>query len=192
MMDVDRIAQVMQATGDPHLPASTFEHHAPALWPAMQETEITTPLRVAAFLAQLAHETGGWRWLKELGGPSYFTRYDGRRDLGNTQPGDGYRYRGRGYIQITGRANYRHYGEVLGIALETQPELAQVPMIAAAIATRFWTDHGLNRLADQGDLIAITRTINGGLSGQDDRAERYALAKKILFSAGETHGHQLA
>jgi putative chitinase len=150
---------------------------------AMQQASITTPARQAAFLAQVAHETGGFRWFRELGNEAYFARYDGRADLGNTQPGDGPRYRGRGFIQITGRANYTQASQALGLDLVNQPTLAETPEVGARIAAWFWDSHGLNALADQANDAAfqtITRRINGGLNGLDDRRAYYARAKNVL------------
>jgi putative chitinase len=89
--------------------------------------DVTTRLRLCHFMAQAAHETDGFRTLEEYGGPAYFARYDGRRDLGNTQAGDGARYHGRGVFQLTGRWNYRGFGSLLGIDLEGHPELAKRP-----------------------------------------------------------------
>jgi putative chitinase len=149
----------------------------------MQEVNIDTPARQAAFLAQVAHETGGFQWFRELGNQAYFTKYDGRADLGNTQPGDGARYRGRGFIQITGRTNYTHAGQALGLDLVNQPQLAETPEIGARIAAWFWNSRGLNALADQADdeaFKSITRRINGGLNGLDDRRAYYARAQSVL------------
>jgi putative chitinase len=148
--------------------------HSAALIPAFERFEINTPDRVAAALAQFAHETGGFRWLRELGGARYFaTRYDSRKDLGNLQPGDGARFRGRGYIQITGRANYARMATATGYPLLARPELAEDPDVAALISSCWWQEHGLNELADQRRIKAITRIINGGLNGYEDRKLRY-------------------
>jgi putative chitinase len=147
---------------------------------AMAEADIVTPLRMAAFLAQTAHETGGYRWFRELGSDRYFERYEGRQDLGNTEPGDGPRYKGRGFIMITGRANYRAAGQALRLPLEEHPELAEAPEAAARIAAWYWHSRRLNRLADEGDFIGITKRINGGLNGLADRERYYARAKHIL------------
>lgn len=142
--------------------------------------EITTSERAAHFLAQCSHESGGFKYLVELGGPTYFLKYDGRRDLGNRQAGDGYKFRGRGIIQITGRANYAVYGQRLGLDLLGDPDLAAEPENAVRIALEFWRAKGLNASADLDDLRSITRAINGGLNGYDSRAAALVRAKEAL------------
>ena len=138
--------------------------------------DITTPLRIVHFLGQCCHESGGWQYLVELGGPSYFTRYDGR--LGNG-PGEGYIYRGRGIIQITGKANYQAYGKKLALNLVDHPEIAAQPDVAARIAVQYWDDHGLNAPADKDDINTITRAINGGVNGLADRSAILARLKAV-------------
>jgi putative chitinase len=143
---------------------------------------ISTRLRIANFIGQAAHETGGFRLTREIWGPTDAqNRYEGRADLGNTQPGDGYRYRGRGIFQITGRACYDEIGAALKVDLEDCPELAESPPIAVESAAYFWQSRGLNTLADTGDEDGITRRINGGTNGI---AERRALVDrcKALFA----------
>jgi putative chitinase len=148
---------------------------------ALSEFEINTPERQSAFLAQIAHESGQLRWMEEIWGPtSAQRRYEGRKDLGNTQPGDGKRFKGRGPIQITGRENYRKYGVLLNVELLKNPGLAATPKVAFRIAGAYWKTHGLNELADKGDFIEITKRINGGLNGLQDRQEFYERAKTVL------------
>lgn len=130
---------------------------------------ITTPLRKAHFLAQIQHESGGFKWLKELGKDSYFAKYEGRADLGNTQKGDGLKFKGRGYIQITGRANYTDLSKDLGIDFVNKPELLEQEANAMLSALWFWNKKKLNDLADKNDLRGITKRINGGYNGLDDR-----------------------
>lgn len=122
--------------------------------------------RLAHFMAQLCHESGAFRYMEELASGA---AYEGRADLGNTQPGDGKRYKGRGPIQLTGRANYRRFGRRLGIDFERHPELAAIPSIGLHTALEYWKDRGLNALADRDDIRAITRKINGGFNGLADR-----------------------
>lgn len=140
------------------------------------------PLRLAHFLAQIAHESGGFRYMEEIWGPTAAQkRYEGRQDLGNTRPGDGFRYKGRGPLQLTGRANYRDYGARLGLDLEGSPELAATPGVGLLIALEYWKVRNLNILADSDDLVGITRRINGGLNGLDDRRARLAQIKEWML-----------
>lgn len=153
----------------------------PVLNAAMNRYSIVGTPRAAAFIAQVGHESGQFRWLKELWGPTaQQAGYEGRADLGNTVKGDGSKYRGRGLIQITGRANYAACGEALGLDLLSKPELLELPQYAAMSAAWFWSTKGLNTLADQGDFVKITRRINGGLTGQADRQALYNKALKVL------------
>ena len=143
---------------------------------------ITTPLRIAHFMAQAAHETGGFKWLREIWGPTPAQlRYEGRADLGNTQPGDGKRFMGRGIFQLTGRRNYRKAGVDLSILLEEYPELAERPDTAVTTACHYWQTRGLSAPADRDDVVAVTKKINGGVTGLDDRKEQLAKAKGILL-----------
>ena len=131
-------------------------------------------LRLIHFLAQLAHESGNFRYMEEIASGA---AYEGRKDLGNVNKGDGVRYKGRGPIQLTGRANYRKYGQQLGIDFENNPEIVAIPSVGLLVACKFWFDNGLNALADQDDLRAITRRINGGLNGFDDRKNKLSMIK---------------
>ncbi len=153
----------------------------PVLNAAMGKYGIVTKLRIAAFIAQTGHESGQLRYVREIWGPTaQQVRYEGRADLGNTVKGDGSKYRGRGLIQITGRANYAACGEALGLELISQPELLEQPQYAAMSAAWFWFTKGLNTFADQGEFVKITRRINGGLSGLTDRQALYEKALKVL------------
>lgn len=153
------------------------KEYLPLLQAAMTEFDITTYLREAAFLAQLAHESGQLKYFEEIANGS---AYEGRRDLGNVQPGDGRRYKGRGPIQLTGRANYRRYGRLLGLDLEGNPKLAATPQVGFRIAGAFWKTHGLNELADRRAFTTITRRVNGGVNGLHDRLHFYRLALAVL------------
>lgn len=144
-----------------------------------RDSGVTTRLRLCHFLAQAAHETDGFRTLEEYGGAAYFTRYDGRRDLGNSRAGDGARYRGRGIFQLTGRANYRRFGRLLGIDLEAEPERAKEIGTALAIAFAYWRERSIDAAADADDIAAVTRLINGGRNGLAERARYLAKAKEI-------------
>jgi predicted chitinase len=140
---------------------------APFAESAMQEFSITSQERAEMFLAQVLHESAGLQFFEEIASGA---AYEGRcRDLGNCRPGDGRRFKGRGPIQLTGRANYRWAGELLGLALEEHPELAAQHEIGWRIAALFWKSRGLNELADRGDFLAITKRINGGTNGLASR-----------------------
>ncbi|MFV0922723.1 glycoside hydrolase family 19 protein [Sphingomonas parapaucimobilis] len=139
-------------------------------------------LRLAHFVAQGGHETLGFTRMVEIWGPTAAQgRYEGLADLGNIRAGDGYRYRGRGVLQITGRDNYRRFGQLIGVDIESQPDRAAEPAIAMAVACAYWTSRRINAAADRDDVEAVTRLINGGLNGIGDRRQRLARAKAILL-----------
>jgi putative chitinase len=159
----------------PGLSVDLAQTYTPFLRKAMLERGITTPQRAAAFLAQLGHESLSLKFFEEIWGPTQAQRgYEGRVDLGNTHTGDGKRYKGRGPIQLTGRSNYRKYGGLLRLPLEEQPEMAAKPGVGFRTAALFWQQIGANALADAGDFREITRRINGGFNGLDDRQRRLA------------------
>ena len=149
----------------------------PALNSTMEEFGITTPARQASFLAQLAHESGQLVYVRELASGA---AYEGRRDLGNIQPGDGVRFRGRGLIQVTGRANYAACGKALGLDLLAKPEMLEQTVNACRSAGWFWQSRGLNALADAGDQVAVTRRINGGTNGLAERQVYFKTAQRVL------------
>ncbi|UVM65269.1 glycoside hydrolase family 19 protein [Pseudomonas sp. B21-009] len=159
----------------------------PGLNATMGKYAIITRLRMAAFIAQIGHESGQLRYVRELGGDTYLAKYDTGRlaqRLGNTPEadGDGQKYRGRGLIQVTGRANYQACSEALfgDSRLLNTPELLEQPVYAAMSAGWYWQRAGLNSLADKGDFLAITKKINGGTNGLEDREELYERALKVL------------
>ena len=153
----------------------------PVLNTAMNRYQIVGAKRVAAFTAQIGHESGQLKYVKEIWGPTVAqSRYEGRADLGNTEPGDGSKYRGRGLIQITGRANYKACGDALGLDLINQPELLEKPQHACMSAAWFWATQGLCTLADEGKFETITRRINGGLNGLAERQMLHARALMVL------------
>lgn len=131
-----------------------------------EEFGIDTPMRMAHFLAQIAHESAELRYTKELASGK---AYEGRKDLGNVKQGDGVKFKGRGLIQITGRANYKKYADFCGFDVVGTPELLERPLGAVKSAMWYWKTHELNELADQDDVTKITRVINGGLNGLADR-----------------------
>ncbi|WP_122543980.1 glycoside hydrolase family 19 protein [Pseudomonas viridiflava] len=175
--------QLLQILPDAHPVAAAF---VPLLNTAMGKYQIITRLRIAAFLAHVGHESGHLRYVRELGGSAYLSKYDTGKlaeRLGNTPEadGDGQRYRGRGLIQITGRANYAECGEALGLDLIHHPELLEQPEHAAMSAAWYWSSRGLNSLADMRDIRTITRRINGGTNGL---AEREAIYERALAVVG--------
>ncbi|WP_338507527.1 glycoside hydrolase family 19 protein [Pseudomonas poae] len=159
----------------------------PALNTAMINRQINTPKRQAAFLAQIGHESGQLQYVRELGGDQHLSKYDTgalAAKLGNTpeSDGDGQRYRGRGLIQITGHDNYLRCSQALfgDERLLRTPELLEQPQWAAESAAWFWSVNGLNALADQDQFNTITRRINGGLNGLEDRLQLWARARAVL------------
>lgn len=188
MLRDDQLQKIM-----PKLPPPTRQLYLPHLNLAMQACGIDNVLRTTAFVAQLAHESGEFRWMEELWGPTPAQlRYEPpsalASKLGNTQPGDGKRFKGRGPIQITGRFNYKKFGELLGIDLCANPALAAAPEVAFATAGLFWQSNGLNALADAQQFVAITRRINGGTNGLEDRQRYYERAKAVLGGAPVARG----
>lgn len=167
-----------QIAPEPHAKAEIVEAVAASLNNRQAEGRLELkPLRLAHFLAQAAHETDGFHTLVEYASGK---AYEGREDLGNTEPGDGVRYRGRGIFQLTGRANYKQFGRALKMDLVGMPMRAQEPDTAVQIALLYWTAKKLNDFADQDDLRAITRRINGGYNGLESRAIYLQRAKKAL------------
>jgi putative chitinase len=138
---------------------------------------VDTWLRVCHFLAQAAHESAHFTTLEEFASGA---AYEGRKDLGNTQPGDGKRYKGRGIFQLTGRANYRQMGAKLGLDLEGNPELAEQPEVSVLTALEYWNSRNISVPADNDDVVAVTKKINGGTNGLDDRKKYLQKIKNIL------------
>ncbi len=164
----------------PRAKADLINKLADAAPSVLPQYGINTALREAHFWAQAAHETGGFKHMFEIWGPTPAqSRYEGRKDLGNTEPGDGFKYRGRGIFQLTGRANYKKYGDILGIDLVGNPDLAADPKVALRIACEYWKSRKLNELADKDDCVAITKKINGGTNGLADRKACLVTAKKM-------------
>jgi putative chitinase len=160
---------------------------APYLSVGMALYGIDTPQRQAAFLAQIGHESAGLKYVSEVWGPTRAQeRYEGREDLGNTHPGDGSRFRGHGLIQTTGRANHAKVRDRLRERFhdvpdfEAEPEALMDTQWAALSACDYWDMRNLNELADAGDFETLTRRINGGLNGYEDRCDRWEFAKRAL------------
>lgn len=146
---------------------------------AMSHFGIDTPEQRAAFLAQIGHESGRFQYVREIWGPTPAQQnYEGRVDLGNTQPGDGKLFLGRGLIQITGRANYAAVSKALGVDFVLNPPLLERTDYAAMSAAWFWYAHGLNAYVS--DFTALTRKINGGVNGLADREALWTTCKSAL------------
>ncbi|MEB3293079.1 MAG: glycoside hydrolase family 19 protein, partial [Synechococcales bacterium] len=161
----------------PHADPSQVEALYPHLIVTLLEYNISTKLRQAHFLAQLAHESGSFNYLEELASGE---DYEYRDDLGNLYPGDGVRFKGRGLIQITGRTNYQDCGEDLGVDLIEEPTRLADNDLACLSAGWFWDTRNLNPIADQDDVDTITYRINGGYNGYEERVEFLAQAKEVL------------
>jgi putative chitinase len=153
---------------------------------AMGEFDINTPKRQAAYLAQIGHESGQLRYVREIASGD---AYEGRADLGNFEPGDGVRFAGRGLIQITGRHNYHVCSQALfgDDRLVQFPELLEDPELACRSAAWWWSAHGCNELADSGDFVALTRRINGGIRGLADRTALHIAALAVLSTEGRSN-----
>lgn len=179
LIKIEQLNQLMPAA-----PSATLAAVIEPLNNTCIEFAINTPRRIAAFLSQLAHESGELRWMNEIWGPTEAQRrYEPPSKLafrlGNTQPGDGKRYRGRGPIQLTGRANYKIAGVALALPLEDNPDLVATPAVGIRVAGWFWNSKDLNTLADQNNYLGITRRINGGTNGLADRVKYWERAKTI-------------
>lgn len=167
------------------LAGARLDAHWPFINGALEKGKITTPDRIAGFLAQLAHESKEYLFMQEIWGPTEDQLgYEGRADLGNNQPGDGPKFRGHGPIQITGRANHRACGRYLGIDLEAEPLLLTRPEYGTAGAVWFWTIGNqkidLNLLADRGWFLTITKIVNGGTNGLIDRLRYWSRNRELL------------
>ena len=156
---------------------------------AMLLYDIKTPRRATHFLAQVGHESGGLRYVKEIWGPTRAQRgYEGRKDLGNTHPGDGKRFLGRGPIGITGRYNARMFTRRIRLLIPTapdfeqRPELLELPVWGSLAAADFWKEHNLNEIADTQDIVAVTKVVNGGTNGLASRRAYYARFADLLIT----------
>lgn len=211
MFTEDALRQIL-----PALPPDRRRDYAPLLQSAAAEFGINNPLRAAAFIAQIAHESMGLTRLVEnlnYSAPrlrqvwprrfptdavaNAFARqpeklansvYANRNGNGPPESGDGFRYRGRGFIQLTGRANYREFGRLLGADLEGNPDLAAEPPVAFRVAAAFFKSRGCNELADQQAITAMTKRINGGTVGLHERIALFGKAKRVFQAAGATRG----
>ncbi len=162
---------------------SRVERFLPYINRYAQEFGIHTPLRWAHYLAQIAHESAELKYTREIASGK---EYEGRKDLGNTYKGDGVRYKGRGLIQITGRANYAAYRQYCGFDVVSNPGLLEQPLGAVRSSMWYWKTHGLNELADADNITAITRRINGGTNGLSSRKNYLTKAKRALNISQES------
>lgn len=144
----------------------------------LSEYEINTPTRKQAYFAQIGHESAQLNYSEEIASGK---AYEGRSDLGNTEIGDGVKFKGRGLIQITGRFNYEKLSNAFGIDLIQEPELLKTPEWAVKSSLWFWKVKGLNTIADSGDFILLTKKINGGTTGLPDRLEIFERCKKYIY-----------
>ena len=171
-------AQLAKATGARIDRATEW---LPVIESAMLEFGINTQQRQAMFLSQIGHESGGMRYTVEIwGNTAAQISYEGRKNLGNTQVGDGFKYRGRGLIQTTGRYNYEATAKALGIDCVNNPDLLAEPENAARSAAWWWQSHNLNKYADADDCRGCTKVINGGYNGLEQRLALYEAAKSVL------------
>lgn len=192
----------------PGITQEDFDKFYQPLNDAMERYKINTPLRMAAFIAQIAHESGHFRFVVENLNyraetllkvfPKYYKTmaeanaharrperianrvYGGRMGNGPESSGDGFRYRGRGLIQLTGKSNYEACGKGLGLDLVKSPELLETPAVASLSAAWFWNSRNINAAADARDFVRVTRLINGGTNGLEDRTKLYNIARRVL------------
>lgn len=161
----------------PHGKSWILDGFADALPELCERFDINTTDRQAHFIAQCAHESDGFATTKEYASGA---AYEGRKDLGNTHKGDGVRYKGRGLIQLTGRANYTAAGKALHAPYVEQPELVERFPAAADVSGWFWGTHKLNQHADKNDVKTVTKIINGGYNGLDSRTAYLGYTKAAL------------
>ena len=168
---------------NPHFSGYTFDQIFLYILRYAQEFDINTPLRWCHYLAQIAHESAELRYSEEIASGKAYDTGKLAIKLGNTPEadGDGQKYKGRGLIQVTGRANYEAYKQYCGFDVVKQPELLAKPVGAIRSSMWFWKTKGLNELADRDEFVAITKRINGGTNGIEDRRKYLARAKKVLI-----------
>lgn len=155
---------------------------------------ITDETEINALLAQTSHESGNYKYLTELGGKSYFDKYEPGtskgRELGNTQPGDGYKYRGRGYIQLTGKDNYQKFAQFSGIDVVNNPDLVATPAVGAEAALWYWKTRVKPKVKDFSNVKQVTQLVNGGQNGIVDREQKFAAL--MASSSGQSTSSSLA
>lgn len=163
-------------------PLSDCQTYLPGLLASLQERDILDKLTLIAAIATIGVETGGFRPIHEIGGPEYFTRmYEDRSDLGNNSPGDGAKYHGRGFIQLTGRSNYQDYGDKLGVDLENNPDLALDPVVSARVLALYFFNRGVDTAAHAQDWPQVRTLVNGGFNGLDVFLDYVQWAQERIF-----------
>lgn len=160
-----------------HCPQPTLDRYLPWIQKCLDTYSVDTLPRIRMFLAQVGHESAELRYSEELASGN---AYEGRKDLGNTQPGDGVRYKGRGLIQITGRSNYALCGLALDLPLLDQPQLLGQYEAATISAGWFWDNNNLNSYCDKDNFIGLTKRINGGTNGLANRQELYSRSQQVI------------
>ncbi|MEM9220020.1 MAG: DUF4231 domain-containing protein [Cyanobacteria bacterium P01_F01_bin.150] len=165
------VAEILQC------PLGDCEKYLPGILRALHEYSILDKNVLIGLLATVRVETGGMQPIHEWGGESYWRQYEGRKDLGNVNPGDGVKYHGRGYIQLTGRANYRTYGKKLNVDLENNPDLALDPLVSAKVLACYFKERGVATAARAGDWRRVRKLVNGGYHGWDTFSQYVDRAK---------------
>lgn len=161
----------------PLVTAENLEKFTDPLNETLERYDIKSPQRLSCFIAQIAHESGSLRYVREL---ATGEAYEGRLSLGNRFPGDGRKYKGRGLIQITGRTNYQNLSNSFGVDFINNPTLLEGPLYASLSAGWFWDLRKLNELADVMDFKKITLRINGGYNGYEDRLKYFEYCKQTF------------
>ncbi|MBT9315885.1 DUF4231 domain-containing protein [Leptothoe spongobia] len=157
----DQVSQILECS------LEDCKTYLPGILNAMKKYDIYDGSVLIGLLATIRIETGGFKPVHEWGGESYWKRYEERADLGNVRPGDGVKYHGRGYIQLTGRANYSTYGKKLGVDLEGNPDLAMDPEVSAQVLACYFKERGVATAAQSGDWRKVRKLVNGGYHGWD-------------------------
>ena len=163
----------------PRVPATKASSFAALLTTEMNGGAIETCCRQAAFLAQVAYESSDLNWFQEMGSGK---GYEGRKDLGNNNQGDGVKYKGRGPLQIVGRSTYRSASRVLGTNIEQTPKLVEDPNLGFKVAVWYWNSLSLSTMSDcsQGNFEKITKKLSPNMTGKEGRASKFATAKAVL------------
>lgn len=161
----------------PDCPSPRLDIFLPLINQCLEDYDISTAQRIRMYLAQVGHESAQLRYTEEIASG---IAYEGRKDLGNTEAGDGVRYKGRGLIQLTGRSNYALCGLSLDVDLLSNPQELATPLLAVLSSGWFWKNHNLNSLCDLGLFEDLTRRINGGLNGYPNRYQLYQRALQVI------------